>query len=136
MVGLAAATRLPICGRLAKFIWAGFGNDLQLDILAFSALLAAAWRYLPGGQVIKTPRMKTTRISKFTSILSLLGLGLAGISMALEKEVSLVTQKPIGELAVAGRLSIDLHAEFMLSRSYQTETALNWYRPFAKSPCV
>lgn len=125
MVGLGVPTRLPICGWLAKSIWASFGTYLQLDILAFSALLAAAWRYLPDGQAVKNPRMKTPRISKFTSILSLLGL--AGISMALEKEVSLVTQKPIGELAVAGRLSIDLHAEFMLSRSYQTETALNWY---------
>ncbi len=47
--------------------------------------------------------------------------------MGLEREVSLVTKQPIGELAVAGRLSIDLHAEFMLSRSYGTETALNWY---------
>jgi hypothetical protein len=46
---------------------------------------------------------------------------------ALEKETSLVTHQPIGALAVAGRLSIDLHSEFMLSRSYGSETALNWY---------
>jgi Family of unknown function (DUF6055)/Concanavalin A-like lectin/glucanases superfamily len=43
------------------------------------------------------------------------------------KEVSLVTGRPIGELSVAGRLSIDLHAEFMLSRSYGSERALNWF---------
>lgn len=52
---------------------------------------------------------------------------LAATSSAVEKEVSLVTRQPLGELAVAGRLSVDLHAEFMLSRSYGTERALNWY---------
>jgi carbonic anhydrase/acetyltransferase-like protein (isoleucine patch superfamily) len=56
-----------------------------------------------------------------------IGIGLAGPLAAVEKEVSLVTKQPLGALAVAGRLSIDLHAEFMLSRSYETETALNWY---------
>ncbi|MCU0782204.1 MAG: LamG domain-containing protein, partial [Akkermansiaceae bacterium] len=58
---------------------------------------------------------------------ALLGLVAAPTASALEKEISLVTKQPLGELAVAGRLSIDLHAEFMLSRSYGTETALNWY---------
>jgi hypothetical protein len=58
---------------------------------------------------------------------SILSVVSAGSGHAVEKEVSLVTQKPIGELAVAGRLSVDLHARFMLSRSYETETALNWY---------
>ena len=52
---------------------------------------------------------------------------LAFTGLALEKEVSLVTKQPLGELAVAGRLSIDLHAEFMVSRSYGSETVLNWY---------
>ena len=52
---------------------------------------------------------------------------LAGSAVAVEKEVSLVTKKPIGELAVAGRLSIDLHAEFMVSRTYEKDTVLNWY---------
>jgi hypothetical protein len=42
-------------------------------------------------------------------------------------EVSLVTGKPLGRLAVAGRLAIDLHAEFMMSRTYDTDTVLNWY---------
>lgn len=51
----------------------------------------------------------------------------ASVTCALEKEVSLVTGQPIGELAVAGRLSVDLHAEFMVSREYGTETVLNWY---------
>lgn len=46
---------------------------------------------------------------------------------ALEKETSLVTRQPVGELAVAGRLSVDLHAEFMLSRSYESDRALNWF---------
>ncbi len=43
------------------------------------------------------------------------------------KELSLVTGQAIGELAVAGRLSVDLHAEFMASRSYSTENVLNWF---------
>jgi hypothetical protein len=45
----------------------------------------------------------------------------------LPLEVSLVTGKPLGRLAVAGRLAIDLHAEFMMSRTYDTDTILNWY---------
>ncbi|MEI6606922.1 MAG: DUF6055 domain-containing protein, partial [Verrucomicrobiota bacterium] len=56
-----------------------------------------------------------------------LAIWAAGTTLALEKEVSLITKQPLGELAVAGRLAIDLHSEFMLSRSYDTETALNWY---------
>lgn len=52
----------------------------------------------------------------------------ATLSVAPEqREVSLVTKQPLGLLAVAGRLSIDLHAEFMVSRTYGTEIALNWY---------
>jgi len=56
-----------------------------------------------------------------------LGAGVSGSAGALEKETSLVTRQPMGELTVAGRLSIDLHAEFMLSRTYENDTALNWY---------
>lgn len=52
---------------------------------------------------------------------------MAGVCLALEKEVSLITKQPIGELAVAGRLSIDLHGEFMVSRTYGKDTVLNWY---------
>ena len=52
---------------------------------------------------------------------------IVSVAVALEKEVSLVTGRPVGELAVAGRLSVDLHAEFMVSREYGTETVLNWY---------
>ena len=48
-------------------------------------------------------------------------------SQTLAKELSLITRQPLGELAVAGRLSIDLHAEFMASRSYGTDSVLNWY---------
>ena len=43
------------------------------------------------------------------------------------REPSLVTGKPLGEMAVAGRLAVDLHAAFMLSREYGTERALNWF---------
>ena len=46
---------------------------------------------------------------------------------ALEKTVSLVIHQPVGELAVAGRLSIDLHAAFMVSRTYDNDTVLNWF---------
>jgi hypothetical protein len=48
-------------------------------------------------------------------------------SATLEKTVSLVTGQPIGDLAVAGRLSIDLHAAFMASRTYDHQKVLNWY---------
>ena len=51
----------------------------------------------------------------------------AGTCPGMEKEKSLVTGKPIGKLAVAGRLDIDLHAEFMVSRTFEKDTALNWY---------
>ena len=43
------------------------------------------------------------------------------------KEVSLVTGQAVGELAVAGRLAVDLHAEFMASRSFDGENVLNWF---------
>lgn len=46
---------------------------------------------------------------------------------AEEKTKSLVSGKAIGDLAVAGRLDIDLHAEFMVSRTFEKDTALNWY---------
>jgi hypothetical protein len=72
-------------------------------------------------------RSLTTFGTALWPVAATLGGALAGTAAAVEKEVSLVTKQPLGELAVAGRLSIDLHAEFMLSRSYGTETALNWY---------
>ncbi|KAB2641945.1 MAG: hypothetical protein DVB25_00020 [Verrucomicrobia bacterium] len=52
---------------------------------------------------------------------------LVGNCLALTKQVSLITKQPIGDLAVAGLLSIDLHAEFMVSRTYEKDTVLNWY---------
>lgn len=64
---------------------------------------------------------------QFSPRVALFLLAFATGARALEKETSLVTGQQIGGLAVAGRLSIDLHAEFMLSRSYGSETALNWY---------
>lgn len=57
----------------------------------------------------------------------LLSVWMPGAAVALEKEVSLVTGEAIGDLAVAGRLSVDLHAEFMVSQSYDTGAVLNWY---------
>ena len=51
----------------------------------------------------------------------------AGTCFGLEKETSLVTGKSIGNLAVAGRLLVEIHAEFMMSRTFENETVLNWY---------
>ena len=51
----------------------------------------------------------------------------AGTSMGVEQEKSLVTGERIGKLAVAGRLDVDLHAVFMVSRTFDKETALHWY---------
>ena len=61
-----------------------------------------------------------------TVLAAALGVWLAHIFLGVEREVSLVTMQPIGELAVAGRLSIDLHAEFRVSRAYEKDTVLNW----------
>ena len=58
---------------------------------------------------------------------SMLVMSVTGFAQDLPKETSLVTKQAVGELSVAGRLSIDLHAEFMLSRDYGTERALNWF---------
>lgn len=54
-------------------------------------------------------------------------LSLTGTCGALEKETSLVTGKKMGELAVAGGLLIDVHAEFMMSRTFDKDTVLHWY---------
>ncbi len=43
------------------------------------------------------------------------------------KQVSLVTGEAVGQLTVAGRLSIDLHTRFMMARTYEKDTVLNWY---------
>jgi len=51
----------------------------------------------------------------------------AGTGLALEREKSLVTGERIGKLAVGGRLDIDLHAVFMVSRTFDKDTVLNWY---------
>ncbi len=70
-----------------------------------------------------------------TSVIRALGgvcytVSLSCVAFAAElvsPEVSLVTGQPMGKLAVAGRLAVDLHARFMVSRSYGSETVLNWY---------
>jgi len=49
------------------------------------------------------------------------------VCFGLQKEVLLVTGEPMGELAIAGKLLIDLHAEFMVSRTPVKKTVLNWY---------
>ncbi|MCB1132920.1 MAG: hypothetical protein KDN05_17485, partial [Verrucomicrobiae bacterium] len=64
------------------------------------------------------------RLPGFLLVLVAIARGHADV---LPKEVSLITGQPIGELAVAGRLSVDLHARFMASRSYGSENVLNWY---------
>jgi hypothetical protein len=50
-----------------------------------------------------------------------------GAALGLEKEKSFLTGQAIGELAVAGRLDVDLHAQYMLSRTFKGDVALNWY---------
>ncbi|MHC4506716.1 MAG: hypothetical protein ACYTFI_25785, partial [Planctomycetota bacterium] len=54
-------------------------------------------------------------------------LSAAGSAQARARTKSLVSGKALGDLAVSGRLDIDLHAEFMVSRTYENDTALNWY---------
>ena len=70
------------------------------------------------------PQMTTGRVALTVAVSVLL---CAGMAMGVEKEKSLVTGQPIGELAVAGRLDVDLHAAFMVSRTFEHDTALNWY---------
>lgn len=61
------------------------------------------------------------------TIATTLTLLVSQATMAVEPQISLLTGKPIGKLAVAGRLDIDLHAQFMVSRTFEKDTALNWY---------
>ncbi|MBL7223362.1 MAG: hypothetical protein ISS72_05895, partial [Candidatus Brocadiae bacterium] len=56
-----------------------------------------------------------------------LALVFAGRGLGMEKEKSLVTGERIGKLAVAGKLDIDLHAVFMVSRTFEKDTVLHWY---------
>jgi hypothetical protein len=52
---------------------------------------------------------------------SILATGLiAGTCSGLEKEPSLVTGEKVGNLAVAGKLLIDMHSEFMMNRTFET----------------
>ena len=72
--------------------------------------------------------MSGKRIMVLCALIAImLSAWVSGAAGALEKETSLVTKQPMGDLAVAGRLSIDLHAEFMVSRTYDKDTVLNWY---------
>jgi len=69
---------------------------------------------------------RVTKIVKYVAALIVLTAP-ATVCQGVEKEVSLLTQEAIGNLAVAGRLDVDLHAEFMLSRTFEKDTALHWY---------
>ncbi|MCX7009386.1 MAG: hypothetical protein NTY53_19440, partial [Kiritimatiellaeota bacterium] len=71
--------------------------------------------------------MQNHLTAKLTAGLLLVAAPGAGPAQALEKVTSLVTGKPLGELAVAGRLAVDLHAEFMVSRTLEKATVLNSY---------
>jgi len=72
--------------------------------------------------------MKTqTPASRVIAASAILVVLLAGSAPAVEPVKSLVTGQPIGKLAVAGKLDIDLHAVFMVSRTFDKNTALNWY---------
>lgn len=75
------------------------------------------------------PRITTLNV--FRHLIAYLCLAITSLAVAVRAdvplEVSLVTGKPLGRLAVAGRLAIDLHTEFMMSRTYDTDTVLNWY---------
>ena len=67
-----------------------------------------------------------TWILRFACLCSV-GFGSLSAALVEEKEISLVTGEAIGELAVSGRLLVDLHADFMLSRTLDQDTVLNWY---------
>ena len=68
----------------------------------------------------------TTSSRLFTSAGFLVLLCATG-SMGVEPVKSLVTGKPVAKLAVGGKLDIDLHAVFMVSRTFDKDTALHWY---------
>ena len=71
--------------------------------------------------------IKAVRIGQvFVVIMVSVFLG-AATSRGGEPIKSLLTGQPVGKLAVAGRLDIDLHAVFMVSRTFDKNTALNWY---------
>ena len=40
---------------------------------------------------------------------------------------SFITDELIGDIAVGGRLDIELHADFMAARTFEKNTVLNWY---------
>ena len=70
---------------------------------------------------------KSMRVNGIVVGAAVLVLICAATSMGLEPEKSLVTGRRIGKLAVAGRLDVDLHAVFMVSRTFDKNTALHWY---------
>lgn len=67
------------------------------------------------------------RTQPWYPVTALLLTGAALPALDAGTTVSLLTGSPIGELAVSGRLSVDLHAAFMVARTWGGETALNWF---------
>jgi len=73
----------------------------------------------------------------WTAVLFLLSLSLlvphgqavedVEVDPATARVKSLVSGYPVGEIAIAGRLYIDLHAHFMAARTEDTGHVLNWY---------
>jgi hypothetical protein len=49
------------------------------------------------------------------------------IDRATGRIKSLISGRPVGEVAVAGRLYVELHANFMAARTEDTGHVLNWY---------
>jgi hypothetical protein len=54
-------------------------------------------------------------------------LWVVGTALGLEKQKSFLDGRPLGDLAVAGKLDVDLHAEYMMSRTFKGDIVLNWY---------
>ena len=71
-----------------------------------------------------TSSMSTIRLFAVAAVLVLL---CTSAGMGVEPVKSLVTGEQVGKLAVGGKLDIDLHAVFMVSRTFDKDTALNWY---------
>jgi len=70
---------------------------------------------------------RSVRACRVVAGIGALALLCAATGTGMEREKSLVTGEPIGKLAVAGKLDIDLHAAFMVSRTFEGDIALHWY---------
>ncbi|MBE3097247.1 MAG: hypothetical protein IMZ44_08990 [Planctomycetes bacterium] len=70
---------------------------------------------------------KSMPVCRIVAGIAAFALLLAETGLGVEREKSLVTGELIGNLAVAGRLDVDLHAVFMASRTFDKDTVLHWY---------